>query len=328
MPVSVTLPPFVMANSAAAVTAACYKAIHDEDDVDIDARQVKFVDPFGMAVLGATFFTIRAHGAAVRVSGLQADIGGYLQRMDVFDGVALVDCDVQGGRRSNRSDVLMELTRLNHTARSDDTAYQLAKSLVGHIPGIDLNAAPDKMTGFTPFDQLVVPLQYVLSELLENALTHARRHGHGDACVWVASQYYPSKDLVRLGVVDNGCSFLKSLRGHPELKSESHLDAILTALRPRVSCNRDLGLRTDSVNQGVGLTTTCRIAEHSGGGLVIVSGDGMHNTSGRSLEMRRGCYWQGVGIALEFRRNLLKDIRIRELLPVLDTQPPIRLRFE
>lgn len=317
-----------MANSAAAVIAACHKAIHGEGDVDIDARQVKFVDPFGMAALGATFFTIRAHGAAVRVSGLQADIGGYLQRMDVFEGVALVDCDVQGGRRSDRSDVLMELTRLNHTARSDDAAYHLAKSLVGHIPGIDLSAAPDEMTGFTPFDQLVMPLRYVLSELLENALTHARHHGHRDACVWVASQYYPSKDLVRLGVVDNGCGFLESLRGHPELKSESHLDAILTALRPRVSCNRDLGLRTDSVNQGVGLTTTCRIAERAGGRMVIVSGNGMHNTAGRSLEMRQGCYWQGVGIALECRRNLLKDIKIRELLPVLDTPPPIRLRFE
>lgn len=324
----IILPPFVMANSAAAVVAACHQVLGFGRGVEMDARQVKFVDPFGMALLGATFSMIRERDATVRVRGLSAEIGGYLQRMDAFEAVELVDCEVDVGRRWDRSDALMELTCLKHTVHSSDTAYRLVRALVGHIPGIDLNAVPDEMTGRTAFDELTIPLQYALNELLENALTHARRQGFENACVWVASQYYPSKDLVRLGVVDNGCGFLASLRGHPELKRESHLDAILTALRPRVSCNRDLGLRQDSVNQGVGLTTTCRIAERSEGGMVIVSGDGWHNTSGRSLVMQQRCSWQGVGIALEFHRRRLTDVRIRELLPVLDTQPPVRLRFE
>lgn len=222
----------------------------------------------------------------------------------------------------------LELTRLDSQRGVADAAFRLAQALVGHIPGVDPNELPDEMSGFTTFDRLVEPIQYALNELLENAMTHARRQGFANASVWIASQYYPKKNLIQLGVVDNGCGFLASLRGHPELRREHHLDAILTALKPRISCNRDLRLNMDSVNQGVGLTTTCRIAEHTGGRLVIVSGDAIHDTSGRSGLLASGAYWQGVAIAMECRRDRLPAIRFRELLPPLDSQLTVRLRFE
>lgn len=321
----VELPPFISSRSAPTVIAACNQAIRVDGDVDIDGEFVKFVDPFGIAMLGATFFAIKENGANVRVHRLSAEIGSYLQRMDVFTGVDLIDCKPQESKRSDRADALLELTRLDYTASADEAAYQLARALVGHIPGTNPDEAPDEMTGYTSFDRLVEPLQYALSELLENGMTHARREGHGDARVWVASQYYPSNDLVRLGVVDNGCGFLGSLRHHPELRSESHLHAILTALRPRVSCNRDLGILESSANQGVGLTTTHRIAQTAGGGMVIVSGDGLHRTFGRNYQME--CPWQGVGIALHLSRKLLKNVQYRHLLPRLDVAAP-PLRFE
>ncbi len=328
MPEILNLPAYVTARSGDAVVSLCTKALLAEDDVEIDGRRLKFADPFGMAMLGSTFFSIREKGAAVRVRGLRAEIGGYLQRMDVFEGVELIDCEPQEGRRWDRSDALVELTRLDQTARADATAYNLARALVGHIPDVDPNEAPDQMTGYTSFDRLVEPLQYALSELLENALTHARGHGYAGARVWVASQYYRSNDLVRLGVVDDGCGFLASLRGHPALQRESHLSAVQTALQARVSCNRDLGVFKDSANEGVGLTTTCRIAEQAGGRMIIISGNGWNDTSGRSIEMSPASHWQGVGIAMECSRNLLTNIRYGELLPSLDVEPPAKLRFE
>jgi hypothetical protein len=173
---------------------------------------------------------------------------------------------------------------------------------------------------------LVEPLQYALNELLENALTHARR-GNKYACVWVVSQYYPKKDLIRLGVVDNGCGFLESLSSHSELLQKRHLQSILLALRPRISCNRDLGLFNDSVNQGVGLTTACRIAEHADGRMILASGNAMHSTSGYSGE-NPDVYWQGVAVAMEVNRTKLADVRIGELLPSLNDVPPVTLRFE
>lgn len=328
MPEPVCLPAYLSARSASESIAACGSLITTVGAADVDARRLRFADPFGLALLGATFHMVRQQGRAVRVCGLSAEMSGYLERMDVFEGVELVDCTPRSNQRQNRGDALVELTRLDSRRRVDDAAFRLAHAVVGHIPGVDPNEPPDEMSGFTAFDRLVEPIQYALSELLENAMTHARRHGYANACVWVACQYYPKNDMIRLGVVDNGCGFLATLRGHPELRHERHLDAILTALKPRISCNRDLRLNSDSVNQGVGLTTTCRIAEHAGGHLVIVSGNAIHDTSGRSGLLAGGAAWQGVAIAIECRRDLLPTIRFRELLPPLDAQLAVRLRFE
>lgn len=294
----------------------------------VNAAALRFADPFGLAMLGATFHMVRQRGRAVRVCGLNAHMAGYLNRMDVFAGVELVDFAPHATGRHDRSDALVELTLLDNQGGVDDAAFRLANALVGGIPGIDPDEQPDEMTGYTAFDRLREPIQYALSELLENAMTHARRQGYQDACVWVASQYYPRNGLIRLGVVDNGCGFLATLRSHPDLRLQTHHEAILTALRPRISCNRDLRLGMESVNQGVGLTTTCRIAEHAGGRLMIVSGNAIHSTVGESGLMAGGATWQGVAIAMECRRDRLPGIRFSELLPPYAAQTPVRLRFE
>lgn len=328
MPAPILLPAFLSARSAADAVIACRLLLDGEGDTTVDASPLRFADPFGLAMLGATFFMMRQQGRQVRVCGLNADMAGYLNRMDVFEGVELVECAPHATGRNNRSDALVELTRLDNHNHVDDAAFRLAKSLVGGIPGVDPNEPPDAMTGLTAFDLLMEPIQYALSELLENAMTHARRQGYRDACVWVASQYYPSSGTIRLGVVDNGCGFLATLRSHPDLRLETHHEAILTALRPRISCNRDLRMGMESVNQGVGLTTTCRIVERADGRLVIVSGDAVHDTRGRSGTMAGRAAWQGVAIAMECRRDRLPGIRIRELLPTYETQNLVRLRFE
>lgn len=328
MPAPILLPAYLSARSEVDVVIACRLLLDGKDDTTVDAGPLRFADPFGLAMLGATFFMMRQQGRQVRVCGLNADMAGYLNRMDVFDGVELVECAPRATGRNNRSDVLVELTRLDNHNHVDDAAYRLTKSLVGGIPGVDPDEPPDEMTGLTAFDRLMEPIQYALSELLENAMTHARRQGYRDACVWVASQYYPRSGMIRLGVVDNGCGFLATLRSHPDLRLVTDHEAILTALRPRISCNRDLRMGMESANQGVGLTTTCRIAEHAGGRLVIVSGDGVHDTSGGSGTMADGAAWQGVAIAMECRRDRLPGIRFRELLPPYEAQTPVRLRFE
>ncbi|MDD4928066.1 MAG: ATP-binding protein [Gallionella sp.] len=316
-------PAYLSAPSALITVSVCQEILDSEGVVEINAGQLRYVDPFGMAMLGACFNSVRNKGCAIVVRQLSANLSGYLQRMDVFHGVELVDCAHNTGARRDRSGELVELTQIANQADVGDAAYRLAKAMIGRE---DTNEKPDEMSGYTPYERLVEPLQYALNELLENALTHARR-GNKYACVWVASQYYPKKDLIRLGVVDNGCGFLESLQSHSELLQKRHLQAILLALRPRISCNRDLGLFTDSVNQGVGLTTSCRIAEHAGGRMILASGNAMHSTTGYSGE-KADAYWQGVGIAMEVSRTKLADVRVRELLPSLDNIPPVNLRFE
>ncbi len=327
----VLMPSFFCAKSASDAVAACESITDSAEHVAVvDCSQLKYVDPFGIAMLGATFHLVQLQGRQIQVLNLSANLQGYLTRMDVFKDVKLVgDYPVAVGTRHDRSTELVELTCLDDKNQVDDAAFRLAKTIVGQLDGIDPNEPPDEMSCMNTADRLAEPIQYALSELLENALTHARRGGYPSSKVWVASQYYRRSGAIHLGVVDDGCGFLRSLEAHPSLKHKRDHEAILLALQPRVSCNRDQWLnQPDSVNQGVGLTTTARMAQKSGGRMVIVSGSAMHDTSGRTGGLSSGAYWQGVAIALECQRKRLPEVRIRELLPPYDAKPPVALRFE
>jgi len=321
-------PKYLSARSTQATIDLCQQIMSSIEGIQIDASQLKFVDPFGLALLGAAFHHAYHTGNRVLISGLSTGAGAYLNRMDVFKGVEIDNQSLPSQHRHNRQDTLVELKRLSHATEVGNTARQLAYAVVGKFPDISPNEAPDEMTGYTTSEKLAEPLQYILSELLENALTHAKRQGYLDANVWVAAQFFPSSGLIRLGVVDNGCGFLKSLHSHPELHSQSHHVAILTALKPRISCNRDLGLNNGSVNQGVGLTTALRIAEHTDGEMLIVSGNAYHNSSRKSGTWSDDSCWQGVAMAIECKRSRLADVSYRELLPKLEGVKPVSLRFE
>lgn len=321
----IAFPQYFSARNAILAALTCQEISHQTGVIEIDASALLFIDPFGIAMLGACFDGVLKRGDKLRVYGLSSNLSGYLQRMDLFKDVELVNCAVNHVNRKDQSNALVELTQVTKHAEVGATSLRLATAIVGQFHHQDPNEVGDEMTGYTTHQRLIEPIQYVFSELLENALTHARR-GNKEACVWVASQYYNS-GIIRLGIVDNGCGFLESLRGHAELEKKKHLQAILLALRPRISCNRDLVLGNDSVNQGVGLTTSFRIVEQAGGNLTLLSGDAMHNTSGYGVESD-GAYWQGVGLALELKRHRLADVRLRELLPMLSDLPPVTLRFE
>jgi len=259
------------------------------------------------------------------VIGLDQVTGAYLHRMDVFRHVELVDSPLPAGRRRDRRDALSELKRIEGEHEAEEVARGLAAALIGtrrrdQQQRRDLMHAPEH-------EHQKDLIQYVLSELLSNALTHAQKHGfRGRARVWTASQYYPSSDKVRLAVVDTGCGPLATLSGHPRLEAETHFAAISAALLPRVSCNRSLGVRQDTVNQGVGLTTVHRIVERSRGDMLVLTGDAFQRqTGGGVLRGNRG--WQGVATAVEMRRAALRELRIAEMLPLGDALPP-ELRFE
>lgn len=324
----VYLPEFFVAKTPEAGLCCC-AAIRDADgDVLVDALAYKFFDPFGLACLGAAVRIALDDGRRVMGRNLSPDVGGYLLRMDVFSGVEWLDQPPSCGQRHDRTDSLVELTRLDNHSEVDGTADKLARAVVGHIPGLDPDEPLDEMSGFNTYDRIVEPLQYAFSELLENALTHAHRQGYVYSAVWVACQYYPSKDLIRLAVVDDGCGIRRSLVSHPDMpENPTDLEAIRLALRPRISCNRDLWLNTGSVNQGVGLTTTGRIAMAANGNMVVVSGDALFRSDGSGRTLRNKARWDGVAVGLECCRTSLAEVRIRNELPPLDV-PHIQLRFE
>ena len=321
------LPSYIGMRNLEALFKFCAEVANTNGDIDIDASKVNFIDPMGLTVLTALLGPVCA-ARTVHLSWLSVNIASYLDRMDFF-----THCPVKGVELSasvTRNDLtrsLVEVTSVTDAHETDSTAIRLATALTGSMTG--LHRLPVKFNdGQDPFEKFSHPIKYALTELLDNALTHARREGRFEAAVWVAAQYY-NNGLVRIGVADNGCGFLTTLFSHQRLARKTHQAAIELALEPFVSCNRDMGRFVESENQGVGLTTTRRISEFAGGGMTIVSGNAKFATGSGGAEFKSGAFWPGVAISFVCKRDLLPLTNPSALLPELPmaAHPVPNLRF-
>ena len=303
------------------------------DVIPVDASDLRFIDPFALTLLAAAGERVGQAGRMIDLIALNPMHGGYLERMDLFRQPwirrsAVVPADTRHDQRAN----LVELKRLTEEREVDSTAISLASAVLGWIPGLDRNAPLDHMTGRNDWDRTLEPLCHTFTELLQNAVTHARRDGYRDASVWVTAQYMKRSDRIHMGIVDTGCGFLGSLRNHPRLTTPSDEAAILLALQLRISCNRDFGLTGDATNAGIGLTTTYRIVRAASGRMVIVSGSGVVQIeSGRDPHAAEaeGLSWQCAAIGIELARSAMINIDIRTLMPPRDIgRPAPNIRFE
>lgn len=338
--VSLKLPETLGVKSIGALITALSQVRSSSGNVELDCSNVSFVDPFGMTVLAAVLETLD-EGRRVAMHWLPTNIASYLERMDFFNGIQVDGVEIPHNRtRHDQRSNLLEITRVSEPSKSEAVVDQLATAIVSKIIGRGHNTV-NFNTPDTEYDQYYRPLRYALSELIENALTHARREGAFNSSVWVAAQYYKDNQnggRVQVAVVDNGCGFLATLQNHHELHEKTHAAAIRTALRPKVSCNRDMGPFGESVNEGVGLTTTVRISKTTGGDVHIISGDALFLEGCMASGKRRDQVlalqgkWDGVAISATFVCKNLPLIRIPDLLPTVEpikqAKNPVALRFD
>lgn len=295
----------------------------DANVIEINAKDTCFVDPFGLCLLAAFCDRLKQDGKRLKVLGMSDAIQSYLSRMDLFK-----QCHQEQMLDFQSLDQTASLTEIQCLQDRQDVelaANKISRAIAGQTPEYNENAQPDEMTGFLPHEQIEDNLRYMFNELLENALTHGRRHGYDTSKVWVACQYYGSNGLIRIGIVDTGCGFRQSLQTHP-MSPETDEAAILLALEPRVSCNKDVDLMGDSVNEGIGLTVVYRMVKDAGGTMVLLSGRSIiedKTNKGISTKSLGSSAWQGVGIALEIKRTAFKDRLVsRDVIKALGSEIP------
>lgn len=325
--IALELPSRVGDSALRALFAFARAAREAEGTIEIDAQHTSWIDPYGMAVLAASISPLITAGQRVDVYWLNTDLASYLARMDFFQHCTVGGAVVPDRMRNDQRRNLVELTCVDRLQDAETVASELADAMTGKLFEADPNEPPDERTGMNRFDICGYPLRYVLKELLQNSLTHARREGRQVAKVWVASQYYPKNDQVKLAIVDNGCGLLATLKDHPQLGSKTHQGAILAALTPKVSCNRGFGRFLESENQGIGLTTAARIASAAGGSLRIVTGNGFHSTRGMTGTLGPAAFWHGCAVSFSCRRDALPAVNVQKLLPTQDA-PHVPVRYE
>lgn len=157
---------------------------------------------------------------------------------------------------------------------------QIDSSLAGKVDEVSTRlaacvfpelAASDDPEFAGPFDML----QYAASELINNVIQHARGAGY------VSAQVYAKSGFIRLAVADVGIGIRGSFEENkPEFWDPrmTHLDAVRTALQPKISSKMHLPTPWGSgaVNAGVGLSMLKEVARHADGIFTLISGDGFY----------------------------------------------------
>jgi anti-sigma regulatory factor (Ser/Thr protein kinase) len=172
----------------------------------LDARHLRFADPFGMLGLLAVGQYIKRSGeSAILQLPDDADVVGYMARMDFFEQANHL-FEVHGGGKRKRgeetgpSDVLLEITAVN--------SHQDVHEVVDRVN----RRAMDILTRQLNYPKLQAgQFSVILSEVCQNIIEHAEAGG------WVATQTYTYKKrlggrkVVIIAVMDLGIGFRASL---------------------------------------------------------------------------------------------------------------------
>lgn len=290
-----------------------------DDELDLDCRSLKWVDPAGLCLFRHWIESLNHRNVRVCLLNLPLNIESFMRRMDVFQHAPNLTFEDRTSRygRNALEHILVEVRDVTDQREADETASRIAETIIARIP-ISHEPDPDGMRP-SDADRAHNTVSYVFSEILGNALSHGRRRGYGHAHAKVAAQYFGRSKRLQIAILDDGCGLLESLRGHPKLEGEgTDARAIQAALLPRVSCNRELELGLDSSNQGIGLTVSTRLALDTGGQFTIYSGSAAYNetaTGGQREWHTPG--WQGTGVILEFSTDRLASVDVTDVVTAL-----------
>lgn len=225
----------------------------------------------------------------------------YLKRMNFFDDVLSPSVALPDNHRNDRSDRLIELQKLQSDIDVDNHASRISSTLSRSLVREALRAEIEN------FDEGLIthPMSYLISEILLNATTHAKRHGHSRSKAWISAQaleatsYRPAQ--IEISIVDDGCGVYRTLAD--QLNGSNDIAAAIElAMKPMVSCNFGVDFSGEETsNQGVGLYVAKDLIQQAGGRLQIISDNCMYDSG---TQYRRDQFttmqypWEGVAIGI------------------------------
>jgi len=228
---------------------------HRQEAMTLDLSNLRFVDPYGMAVLCLIGRHLSRQFRDIEcLLPENRDVESYLTRMRLFDHLrAFVSLprEPQTGRPPVANESLMEICEIS--GRSDvESALVLVESRVGSILERELNYSVKEITWF----------KNVVAELCHNILDHS-----GDRGYLVAQRYMNHKlkrKFAMISVCDLGIGIRESLSARYDVTEWTHGVAITNAVKKSIS---------KDAARGLGLYVVRKICDDCGGSLHIRSGD-------------------------------------------------------
>lgn len=266
MATTITVPSTLNLTSAIKLVETL-RSVPGDSEYNFDFLSMGWAEPLGMLyVAHAIREFVSAHRGtnmtASNFSGVGSACHSYCAHMGFFKTFGLSHGNLPGEAKGSSSYVpISEVLVPDLKAEAFDTG-QSVQCLVQE-KSLDLARVLTQAKQCDIRDALA----FSFREILRNAVEHSESDR-----MWVCAQYWPSKKMATIGILDEGIGLRASLGTNPYLNVKDDKDAIRFALLPGISGKFFAGSKENQWdNAGYGLYMTSSLAR-AGGSFTIVSG--------------------------------------------------------
>lgn len=239
------------------------------DEVNLNVQHMGKVEPFGMLLVTAKLRKIRQNipHAKCFISGYQNK--SYAAHMGFFKSFNVEFGNSPGEANGNANYIPITCLDVRELRKE---SYATDNGVVQNvIEKKSLNLAKVLTRGNETVEEIVT---YSIREIMRNIVEHSTAEK-----IWFAGQFWASKDIVEISLLDEGVGIKQSISVNPNLTIKKPEDALLLAIEPGISGKAfsyrgKERVQEDSIwrNSGYGLYVTSEICK-LGGDFLICSGE-------------------------------------------------------
>ncbi|WP_439253868.1 hypothetical protein [Pseudomonas monteilii] len=266
---------------------------------EFDFHRMGRVEPFTMAYVANEMKRFRKSKEGTPFTALNFQHHTYPSHMGFFKAFGLNHGNAPG--QASGSSTYIPLTLLNVADIEEEAAIRALN------PGDILEEKASRIAQLLIRQcegNLVDTLTFSIREIMRNVVEHS-----GSDLIEYCGQYWPSRHMVEVAILDVGNGVRHGLRHNPYLNISCDRDALHLALLPGVSGKMFRGVKkrpNDAwQNSGFGLYMTSRICR-AGGSFFIASNDAGILLDATGKQDRVTSY-QGTALRLRFNTQSLTD---------------------
>ena len=267
----------------------------------VDFRNMRYYIP---AAITALLCSLKSPYSSIKRATINTECNSfkYLQRMDFFKYLKFEN-EIPEKFTRHQSNNFSPIIKITKDSNEQDISNTINSTILGS----------SKFEESTK-DNIAKIIQYAIGELVRNVIQHSEGIGY------IASQYYPKSDFIRIGISDGGIGILESFKksNSPHYKEyDTHISILKKALENQISSKTHLPLppySTGHTNQGVGLTMLREIIKTIFGHFILLSGNAMiYQDGNNTIEKELNGFYNGTICSIALPRYHIEKYTYSEL---------------
>lgn len=268
-----------------------------DKEYQFDFRNLGTVEPFGMLIVGAKLRQfVETHPDSIR-QALNYEKATYATHMGFFRSFGMKHGKELGTVQGNEN--FIPITKID----VQDLREEARKNVEHIIETTEKKAESMAEVLARGETKLIEYLTYSIREIMRNIVEHSEAKS-----IWISGQYWPTKDIVEIAIIDEGVGIQSSLRNNPYLSIKNDEDALLLSVEPGISGKAFGKMRgqDDWANSGYGLYMTSSICQN-GGSFAICSNSRaliFNNEKHKMVETS----FRGTAIRMRLKASMVGDL--------------------